>query len=90
MQDENNFLSSLNYFAATVFFQSVGEFVGTICQHANVAVVGSTTVMVLTMISGGFYTSHLPHHVDWLKFLSYVTHVYHSALIIDFSNSVFK
>ncbi|KAK2142869.1 hypothetical protein LSH36_903g00013 [Paralvinella palmiformis] len=64
--------------------QSFGIVVGVSCIDLRTSITTGATIMLATLLAGGFYITHYPVWMEWAKYLSFLQYSYHAAMKIEY------
>jgi hypothetical protein len=70
---------------------SMGLFVSAISGHnMNRGITVMTIVTLLVYLNGGYYITHYPDWIEWMKYLSYIKFSMDAMLINEFSGTIWQ
>ncbi|XP_070561228.1 uncharacterized protein [Ptychodera flava] len=70
-----------------IFGQSLGMVLGLLFDDLNNALTYGAIVIVYSLVAGGLYIRDFPIFLRWAKYTSYIYYLYHSMVIVEFTNN---
>ncbi|XP_031375470.1 ABC transporter G family member 26 isoform X2 [Punica granatum] len=65
--------------------EGAGEFFGAAVMSVKSAGMAASLVLMLFLLTGGYYVQHIPAFVQWLKYLSFMYHGFRLLLKVQYS-----
>eukprot|EP00253_Pinus_taeda_P001194 PITA_01194 len=79
------FLNLLGLYLVTITAQGVGELIGAAVPDIKRTGLVASIVLLVFMITGGFYIQHMPVFIRWLKYVSFVFYGFRFAVKMQYS-----
>ncbi|KAF6029155.1 hypothetical protein EB796_012552 [Bugula neritina] len=77
----------LHQFSVLFHRQGVGGLAYTAFIDLSPSLASSSTVILVFTAAGSFYTTHLPFWMEWIKYVSFMSHAFYSVLIVQYSGT---
>ncbi|XP_070561231.1 uncharacterized protein [Ptychodera flava] len=81
------FLSMSVMLLSALLGQSMGMFFGLLFDDLNNGLTFEGLLIMYCLVVAGFYIKSFPPWLQWTKYLSYLYYMFHSMLIIEFTNN---